>query len=798
MKTKQFLVSLLAIATVGVGALGMSSCDTGLLTDSELSSIEEILSEHGLSLEEVLAELERLGYQGGEEEFLSHVKAEGTLKEKEIEEWKQGHKKGRGPKQDNGHDKDHDNGHGNGGKPDKPNNSEIFDDEDEEEKGIWVEKIYINKKGELIIELGDGTIINLGNIFDEWLSSEDSSIDFSDEESSSEGESSSEEDSSVEEEEDEEKTPSEGLEYTLSDDGTYYSVTGIGTCTDLDVVIPSTYNNLSVTSIADWAFEDCSGLTSVVIPDSVTSIGYGAFLFCDSLTSVVIGDSVTSIGEDAFYDCSSLASISVDENNAHYSSLDGNLYNKDKTTLVQYAIGKTDTSFVVPDSVTSVGEGAFEGCDSLTSVTIPDSVTNIGEDAFYSCDSLTSVTIGNGVTSIGENAFYECDSLTSITIPDSVTSIDMFSFAWCTSLTSIVIPNSVVKIGALAFWYCSSLTSVTIPDSVTSIGDRAFDDCTSLTNISVNENNANYSSLNGDLYNKGQTTLIQYSIGKTDNSFIIPDSVTSIGEYAFSECTSLTSVTIPNSVTSIGNRAFSWCDSLTSVTIPNSVTSIGELAFSWCDSLASVTIGDSVTSIGEDAFYYCSSLTNISVDENNANYSSLDGNLYNKDKTTLVQYAIGKTDTSFVIPNSVTSIGKGAFEDCTSLTSVTIPDSVTSIGKGAFEDCTSLTSVVIPDGVTSIGWYAFDSCDSLASVTIGDGVTSIGWYAFYSCDSLASVVIPDSVTSIGSYAFYSCDSLTSITFEGTIEQWTAIEKHLTWNISAPATEVVCSDGSVSI
>ena len=234
------------------------------------------------------------------------------------------------------------------------------------------------------------------------------------------------------------------------------------------------------------------------------------------------------------------------------------------------------------------------------------------------------------------------------------------------------------------------------------------------------------------------------------------------------------SAVIAEGVTSIGDSAFCNCTSLTSVTIPNSVTSIGEFAFRGCSSLTSVTIPNSVTSIGDGAFASCTSLTGIRVTEGNSHYSSdASGVLFNKDKTTLVQCP--GAFAAYTIPDSVTSIGGSAFRGCSSLTSVTIPDSVTSIGSDAFQGCTSLTSVTIPDSVTSIGGWAFYYCTSLTSVTIPDGVTSIGGWAFYNCTSLTSVTIPDSVTSIGMSAFEDCTSLTDVYYAGSEAQWKAIQ-----------------------
>ncbi len=358
-------------------------------------------------------------------------------------------------------------------------------------------------------------------------------------------------------------------------------------------------------------------------------------------------------------------------------------------------------------------------------ITIDFGVTSIGDYAFNLCTSLTSVTIPNSVTSIGYEAFDYCESLTSITIPNSVTSIGRSAFDNCTSLTSITIPNSVTSIGGDAFYGCTSLTSVTIGNSVTSIGGNPFSGCKSLLSIEVSDNNKNYSSFDGILFNKNKSELIAYPAGKTDSEYAIPNSVTSIGSYAFYGCTSLTSVEIPDGVTSIDWHAFSNCTNLTSIIIPNSVTSVGSYAFEYCTSLTSITIPDSVKSIGNWAFDHCKSLTSVTI---------------------------GNSVTSVTIGNSVTSIGSYAFNACTSLTSVTIGNCVTSIDERVFNYCTSLTSV-----------------------TIGNCVTSIGERVFNYCISLKSVIIPNSVTSIGDYAFCYCDSLKDVYYTGSQSDWKKIQ-----------------------
>lgn len=372
----------------------------------------------------------------------------------------------------------------------------------------------------------------------------------------------------------------------------------------------------SVTNIGNWAFFGCSSLTDIVIPENVASIGEWAFSGCSSLTEMNVPESVINIGEWAFSDCSALTYITVDKNNSVYKSMDGNLYTKDGKTLVQYAIGKMQTSFTISDEVTVVGNYAFYNCNRLTEIVIPNSVTTIGEHAFYNCNGLAELTIGDGVETVKESAFYNCNGLREIVLPNSVKTIGEAAFRYCIHLEEIVIPNGVEKIENFAFYGCTDLMKAVIGESVTSIGEQVFADCDHLIiyceteskkeewhedwnrigNLIVWDCDRNdvaddgyiYVDLDGLRYRiTGNTAVfvkplkdfITVNISSSVQHKGVTYRVTAIGDSAFHYCFSLKNVIIPRSVTTIGKDVFYECNGLMEIVIPSSVTSMGENAF---------------------------------------------------------------------------------------------------------------------------------------------------------------------------------------------------------------------------
>ena len=508
----------------------------------------------------------------------------------------------------------------------------------------------------------------------------------------------------------------------------------------------------------------------------------------------------SSTNQTAYNDyCSALNSeISICQTLDKYVGLAKDFYNKmsgynaseDTKVPESAAIGTRFTSGYLTYEVTAKGEVEVHDCNnSAVSVNIPKIVsyngydyyvTSIGDGAFKYCEDITGITMPDSITSIGDEAFYDCESLTSIIIPDGVVCIDSKAFWYCDSLKSIIIPKSVESINDDAFG--SSFESITVMSNKVSLNYYTFHGF-NLKEIVINEDNPNYCSVDGVLYNKEKTKLIKCPRKK--KSINILNTTQVIGKYAFSGCSELSNIIIPNNVTNIEEAAFSNCEGLTAINIPNGVKTIGNVAFESCDKLQAINIPSSVESISEYIFRGCKSLNKITIPNSikTIGFGAFDG--CNKLLT-------------IDIPNSVESIGGRAFRNCESLNKITIPNSVKTIGNNAFENCSGLLAINIPNSVDSIGEYAFRNCESLINITVssnnkkylskdgvlfnyngteliqyplGDGkseyvipnnVEKIGKYAFYNCKNLRSVTINESVKVIAEYAFSDCINLNNL------------------------------------
>lgn len=567
-------------------------------------------------------------------------------------------------------------------------------------------------------------------------------------------------------------------------------------CSSLaDIVLPE-----GVTTIGREAFRSCSSLSHIDLPEGVTTIGHGTFSGCEKLSNVTLPNSLTTIEDFAFSGCNGLT-ITIPDNVESMGILvfDGtglditipgrfltNMGNpigldcKDvrvtiaegTTAIEEYAFRKLPgiVSVTIPESVTSIGHAAFWQCSGLTDIVIPSSVTEIGDGAFSECTNLANVTLPDGLTLIGEGVFSDCTKLSEINIPKKITAINNATFSGCVSLRNMVIPDNIQSIGVRAFEYCSHLT-MTIPETVTSIGSQAFRNNADLS-ITMSGNLLD-NSLFSDCENlkitlsEGSTFIKEYALGNCSGliEIHIPNSVSSIGGNAFKNCTNLKNIIIPNKVTSIEEKTFYNCKELISVVIPNSVKSIGAEAFNGCSALKSIVLPEGMTLIKKWTFADCSSLVDVTI----------------PGTTTTLEFHAFKNCTSLrsvTIPNSVNTVD-APFYGCSSLSDIKVPDYLyeTSIFSGtgitditvpegttvvgSFADCTKLASITFPEGIKAL--TDFSGCSSLRAIDIPDGVSVIGSALFRGCANLTKVTIPNSVVSLEWFAFSDCSSLTRIT-----------------------------------
>ena len=592
------------------------------------------------------------------------------------------------------------------------------------------------------------------------------------------------------------------------------------------VVLPNTVNY-----IGEAAFQLCSSLTSINIPNGVTNIEHHAFAGCSSLTDITLPNSVSSLGDHAFYSCSSLRSVELSEN---MTTIEG----------WTFSLCTSLSSITIPNSIMTVEQYAFN--ETAWYNNHNDGLVYANDYVLYNykgeASANTQLEIREGTKVISSHAFYGKQNIVSVVLPNSITTIGTYAFDGCTSLASINIPDEITTIGSVAFRN-TALTSIRLPESITYVGYYAFKDCAALDTIYLESSTPpgmsseafTNTSVSTCVIPCGTLTTYEASIWvdkvggfvedcieglqliytSTDGNIVTPYAtdvfganivsntykngvgtitfdapVTSLGDLAFHQCSSLVSVTIPNTVTSIGDRAFWNCSSLSSITIPNGVESIGEFAFYYCSSLNAITLPNSVKTIGRDAFGYCTSLKKTNYIGDVIDWCDI---VFITRETNPIYYSksfyINDQEVKdLVIPNEVDSIHDYAFENCQSITSLTIGDGVkyvgteafsgcsslkdvkmgkniVDIGKQAFLSCSSLAVINIPTSVKTIGYQAFSHCTSLTEVEIPNGVTTIGHMAFNMCGSIVSVSLPKSLTSLGRIVFYECNSISKITVE---------------------------------
>lgn len=515
----------------------------------------------------------------------------------------------------------------------------------------------------------------------------------------------------------------------------------------------------SISIISYYAFSNCTGLLNVNIPDSLQTIGNHSFMGCTGLASLTIGKSVASIGNGAFYDCYNIKELIW---NAKNCSSNGNMStsNIENVTIGPeveilpegFAEESKITEVTIPNSVTAIGNSAFYNCSDLKSITIPNSVNTIGSSAFYGCYKLISVIIPNSVTSIGDKAFYGCGALCAVEIPNSIASIGNYVFKYCSSLKTITIPNSVSSIGDQAFYGCSHMMSVGIPSSVTTIGSNAFYNCNALSKVTISDVAAWCNIIFEDnaanpLYYSHHLYLNNQEIKYLD----IPEGVTAINNYAFINGTSFIDLTLPYTLESVGNNAFEGCKRLSNVALGLLTVSIGSGAFKDCTAISSVTC--MAPTPPTMAAFNC-----FDNDCYDWAFLYVPGDKVDEYKSTIYWNKFANTfgtgievDGLFYLFDPDEGEATVTYKDetyCSYTGEVTIPETV-NYGGAEYT-------------VTGIGKAAFAYCDELTSVAIPNTVTSIGDYAFMYCEGLTSITIPNSVTSIGDNSFDGCGALCAV------------------------------------
>ena len=614
----------------------------------------------------------------------------------------------------------------------------------------------------------------------------------------------------------------QGLAYSLNDEGDAYTVTGFGNATAINVNIPKRYKGKpvtiinygafsesdiysvilpdSITIIEEQAFSECSNLSHINIPEEVTYIGDSAFSNCKSLTSITIPDSVSQIGSSAFYDCIQLtiycqAAAAPEDWAVNWNSNATVIWdcrNNDKDTVGYAYTVVNGVRYQLQHGEATPTNQAL----NLTDVKIPDVINynntkylikNIHSGIFNSCKRINSITVDS------KNEYYKSENNCLLTkdgtelilgcensiIPYGVTEIGYNAFSECTGLTEIAIPNSVIHISNSAFYNCINLQEIVIPDSVEIISSNAFCNCYNLNNVSIGT---------------GVTTIGNSAFRSTAITEItIPDNVKDLGDYAFETCRALTSVKLGNSITTLNEGVFANCNSLKGIVIPGSVKIIGKDAFSECGNLIAVLLNEGLEKLDDNAFLGCGSLVGIDI------------------------------------PNTVTSIGDSTFKNCVGLINLHIGKGVTSVERNSLTGCAKIAKLTvseenkvyssvdnclltkdgktllvgnqygtIPEGVQTVNRYLYRGNLNIEKAIIPNSVTTLESWVFADCTNLTSVVIADSVTSIGAAAFRNCTNLSTIKYEGTAEQWALITKGLEWANLTATSKVICSDGEVNI